>query len=269
MYRLTREDRKRVVAALVEGNSVRATCRMTGVAKGTVLRLLCSLGYACFEHHDATVRNLQTKRVQADELWCFVGAKQRNIPKDKVTEGWGDAWTWTAIDADSKLCISYVVGGRGSAWAFAIMRDLAERVENRIQLTTDGHRHYYFAVAEAFQNGLAADYAQLIKVFGPAPQGPQQRYSPPACIGCEVKEIFGSPDPKHISTSFVERQNLTIRMCMRRFTRLTNGFSRKLENLRCAVALHFAYYNFCRVHQTLGTTPAVAGGDRRPHVDAG
>ncbi|MFI5112430.1 MAG: IS1 family transposase, partial [Terriglobales bacterium] len=211
------------------------------------------------ELHDKTVRNLKTQHVQADEIWCFVGAKQKNIPPDKVNDGWGDAWTWTAIDADSKLCVSYLVGGRDGQWAQRFMLDVAERVSGRIQITTDGHRFYVQAVANAFGHGLAADYAMLQKIYGPI-RDDERRYSPPVCLGCEVKAIFGNPDPKHISTSYVERQNLTMRMHMRRFTRLTNAFSRKLTNLRCAVALHFAHYNFCRVHQTLRVTPAMEAG---------
>ncbi len=259
MNRLTKEDRIRVIVALVEGNSIRATVRMTGVAKNTVVKLLCDIGAACAEHHDKTVRELKTQRVQADEIWCFVGAKQRNAPPDKVSEGWGDAWTWTAIDADSKLCISYLVGGRDGRWAQNFMWDVAQRVSGRIQLTTDGHRFYIQAVTNAFGRGLSVDYAMLQKIYGPIQDG-ERRYSPPVCLGCEVKAIYGTPDPKHISTSYVERQNLTMRMHMRRFTRLTNAFSRKLTNLRYAVALHFAYYNFCRVHQTLRVTPAMEAG---------
>lgn len=260
MYRLTTEQRKQVIAGLVEGNSIRAVVRMTGVAKGTVLRLLHDLGQVCMEHHDAVVRQLDTERVQADEIWCFVGAKQRNAPADKISEGWGDAWTWTAIDADSKLCISYLVGGRDARWAAIFMHDLAGRVKKRIQLTTDGLRFYVSAVTGAFGYGLAVDYAQLQKIYGNPSVSEMRRYSPPACVGIEARSIFGNPHPDHISTSFVERQNLTMRMHMRRFTRLTNGFSRKVANLRAAVALHFAYYNFCRIHQTLRVTPAMAAG---------
>jgi IS1 family transposase len=259
MNRLGEEKRTQVIAALVEGNSIRATVRMTGVAKNTVTKLLCDLGYACAEYHNNNVRGLKTRRIQADEIWCFVGSKKKNASLEKKAEGWGDAWTWTAIDADSKLCVSYFVGLRDfeSAWDF--MTDIASRVTTRIQLTTDGNRKYLDAVRGAF--GAEIDYAMLEKEYG-APQGksPESRYSPAQCIGCTQKRIYGKPDLDHVSTSFVERQNLTMRMSMRRFTRLTNAFSKKLANLKAAVALHFMYYNFCRVHQTLRVTPAMEAG---------
>jgi IS1 family transposase len=258
MNRLSQEDRARVVAALVEGNSIRATVRMTGIAKNTVAKLLVDLGQACAEYHDDHVRGVRVGRLQADEIWSFVGAKAKNVSPDKKQDGWGDAWTWVAIDADSKLCISYLVGGRDAGWASVFMEDCADRVRGRIQLTTDGNRVYLDAVEGAF--GLDCDYAQLQKIYGAPSDEDIRRYSPARCIGADMKVVSGTPDPKHVSTSFVERQNLTMRMSMRRFTRLTNGFSKKLDNLRCAVALHFMYYNFCRIHQTLRVTPAMEAG---------
>jgi IS1 family transposase len=257
MNKLSASDRVRVVAALVEGNSIRSTVRMTGIAKNTVVKLLVDLGYACFEYHDRRVRGVKVRRLQCDEIWSFVGAKAKNARLDKKADGWGDAWTWTAIDADTKLCLSYMVGGRDASWARAFMDDCADRIKGRVQITTDGHRVYLQAVEDAF--GADVDYAQLQKIYG-ASLEPETRYSPARCIGSDMKVVTGNPDPKHISTSFVERQNLTMRMSMRRFTRLTNGFSKKLENHICAVALYFFYYNFCRVHQTLRVTPAMEAG---------
>jgi IS1 family transposase len=257
MNRLSTEDRIRVVAALVEGNSIRAIVRMTGVAKNTVVKLLNDLGAACAEYHNRNVRDLRVRRLQCDEIWCFVGAKKKNASPDKRAQGWGDAWTWTAVDADSKMCVSYLVGGRDGGWAYEFMQDCAERIRGRVQITTDAHRVYLEAVEGAF--GMDVDYAMLQKIYG-APEESDRAYSPAVCIGADMKTISGNPDPKHVSTSFVERQNLTMRMQMRRFTRLTNGFSKKLDNLRHAVALHFMYYNFCRVHQTLRVTPAMEAG---------
>jgi IS1 family transposase len=254
---LPAEKRMRVVAALVEGNSIRATVRMTGVAKNTVVKLLNDLGYACAEYHNRYVRNVRVRRLQCDEIWSFVGAKAKNVRVQKKLEGWGDVWTWTAIDADSKLCVSYLVGGRDAGWAMEFMQDCASRIRGRVQITTDGHKVYVNAVEDAF--GADVDYAQLQKIYG-ASMEPERQYSPAKCIGCDMKVVSGNPDPKHVSTSYVERQNLTMRMHMRRFTRLTNGFSKKVDNLRHAVALHFMYYNFCRVHQTLRVTPAMDAG---------
>jgi IS1 family transposase len=259
MNRLSSEKRAQIVAALVEGNSIRATCRMTGVAKGTVTKLLVDLGQACMAHHYAAVRNVEAERVQCDEIWSFCFAKQKNVKPDKVGElGYGDVWTWTGIDADSKLVISYYVGGREAEDAQAFMRDLAGRLNGRVQLTTDGHAPYLKAVKDNF--GLDVDFAQLIKHYGRDYKEGATRYSPPVCTGMDVVVRIGDPDQAKISTSFVERQNLTMRMGMRRFTRLTNAHSKKLENLMCAVALHFTYYNWVRVHSTLKTTPAVAAG---------
>jgi IS1 family transposase len=256
MNRLSIEKRTRVVAALVEGNSIRSTCRMTGVAKGTVLTLLVDLGKACAAHHDEHVRNVPSRRIQCDEVWSFVGAKMKNTSEEKVAQGWGDAWTWTAIDADSKLIISYLLGQRGPSWAKAFVEDVASRISSRIQLTTDGLKMYAEAVEGAF--GCDVDYAMLIKLYGA--DSFDTKYSPGECIGTQTAVLQGKPDPKHISTSFVERQNLTMRMSMRRFTRLTNAFSKKVENHEHMLAIYFMYYNFCRVHQTLRVTPSMEAG---------
>jgi IS1 family transposase len=257
MNHLSKEQRIRVVAALVEGNSLRSTSRMTGVARNTVTTLLLGLAEACAGYHDRHVRNLKVRRLQCDEIWNFVGAKAKNTTPEKKAEGWGDTWTWTALDADTKLCVSYLVGGRDLGWATEFMHDCAIRIRNRVQITTDGHRAYMEAVESAF--GADIDYAQLQKIYG-APAENHTRYSPATCIGCDMKVVSGNPDPKHVSTSFVERQNLSMRMSIRRFTRLTNAFSKKVENHAAAVALWFMYYNFCRVHQTLRVTPAMETG---------
>lgn len=255
---LSTEKRTQVVAALIEGCSIRSTVRMTGVAKGTVTKLLCDMGEVCAEYHNAMVRTVKSRRVQCDEIWAFVGAKQKNASEEKVKQGGGDVWTWTAIDADTKLVISYLCGGRDAAWGFAFIKDLASRLSTRVQITTDGLRVYAEAVEGAF--GMEVDYAMLIKLYGAPSDKYDSRYSPSECIGTRTAVLAGNPDSKHISTSFVERQNLTMRMSMRRFTRLTNAFSKKLDNLKAAVALHFMHYNFCRVHQTLRVTPAMEAG---------
>jgi len=258
MNRLTTEKRSQVIAALVEGNSIRSTVRMTGVAKNTVLKLLGDMGLVCSIYQDRLMRDLPCKRIQCDEIWSFCYAKEKNVPESKIGEA-GDVWTWVALDADTKLVPSYLVGARGPDEARDFMTDLAKRLRHRIQLTTDGHRPYMIAVPNAFENNI--DYAMLVKIYGPAPGG-ERRYSPGICLGQEKQPAIGKPDPAHISTSYVERQNLTMRMSMRRFTRLTNAFSKKVENHAAAVSLHFFHYNFCRVHTSLGkgTTPAMAAG---------
>lgn len=256
MNRLSTEKRAQIVRAMIEGNSVRSITRMTGVCQEAILKLLKDLGTACASFHDTRVRGLQSKRVQCDEIWSFVGAKMKNVPEEKIEE-WGDVWTWTAIGADSKLIVSYLVGQRGPRWAKAFMEDVASRIASRIQITTDGHKAYAEAVKGAF--GLDCDFAMLIKLYGNELH--DRRYSGGGeCVGIRTAVLSGNPDPAHISTSFVERQNLTMRMSIRRFTRLTNAFSKKLENHCHSVAIYFAYYNFCRVHQTLRVTPAMEAG---------
>lgn len=257
MNRLATDKRVSVLAALCDGTSINATCRITGVAKHTVLKLLKDLGCAAASYHDKHVRNLRVRRLQCDEIWSLVGAKMKNTA-EKLEQGWGDVWTWTAIDADTKLIVSYMLGQRGAATAHEFMQDVASRVSTRIQLTTDGHRVYADAVEDAF--GADIDYAMLVKLYGASGDSPETRYSPATCIGCRTGVLAGKPDPQHISTSYVERQNLSMRMGMRRFTRLTNGFSKKLENHGHAVALYFMHYNFCRIHKTLRITPAMESG---------
>jgi IS1 family transposase len=254
MNRLTTAERAKVISVLVEGNSLRATARITGVARMTIEKLLRDLGAACAAHHNATVRNLRAQRIQCDEIWSFVGAKEKNVTPEQKAQGWGDIWTWTAIDPDTKLIVSWFVGHRDATSAWWFMRDVCSRLITRVQLTTDGLTAYLPAVYEAFDTEV--DYAQIVKVYG-APREGATRYSPAKFKVAQRATIIGNPDPKHISTSHVERQNLTMRMHMRRFTRLTNGFSKKAEMHALNIALHFAYYNFCKVHQTLRVTPAM------------
>lgn len=255
MNRLSTEKRVQILTCLVEGNSIRATSRIAGVAKNTVIKLLVDAGKACSEYQDKTLRNLSCKRLQCDEIWSFCYAKQKNVPvQHRGQFGYGDVWTWTAIDADTKLIPSWLVGERTGEIAYIFIKDLASRLKHRVQLTIDGLTAYLEAVEGAF--GADIDYSMLIKLYGSDPEG-EKRYSPSKIIGIEEKRIAGNPDPKHISTSYVERQNLTMRMSMRRFTRLTNGFSKKVENLAHAVSIHFMYYNFARIHRTLRVTPAM------------
>ena len=258
MNKLSTSKRVQVVAALVEGNSIRATARMTDVSKPTILKLLADLGLVCARYQDEHLRNLRCRRVQCDEIWQFCYAKQKNVADAKnAPEGAGDVWTWVAIDADTKLVPSWLVAGRDLGSAYTFMHDLADRLTSRVQLTTDGYRVYLESVESAFYAGI--DYAMLHKIYG-SDQDPEKRYSPAQCLGCTVKTISGNPDPRHVSTSYVERQNLTMRMSMKRFARLSNGFSKKIENHAHAVSLHYMYYNFARIHKSLRTTPAQAAG---------
>jgi IS1 family transposase len=242
---------------LIEGMSLRAASRLADVSFNTVTKLLVDIGRATADYQDRTLRNLNCKRIQCDEIWAFVYAKEKNVPVSKKGRfGFGDVWTWTAIDADSKLVPSFLVGTRNARSAAMFIDDLKTRLASRVQLTTDGHKAYLTAVEDSF--GADVDYAMLQKIYESSQE--ETRYSPAKCVGCDVKKIQGDPDPDHISTSYAERQNLTMRMGMRRFTRLTNAFSKKVENHAYQVALHFMYYNFCRIHASLRVTPAMEAG---------
>jgi IS1 family transposase len=257
MNKLPLETRVQILSLLCEGGSMRSISRVAGVSINTVTKLLVDAGTACATFHDEKVRNVPATKVQCDEIWSFAYAKAKNVKFAKAApEGAGDVWTWTGIDADSKLIVSWHVGDRSQHTGIAFMGDLKARLANRVQLTTDGHKAYLGAVAEV---DLDADYAMLNKIFANDYAG-AGRYSPPKCIGAVKNVIMGNPDPDHINTSFAERQNLTMRMSMRRFTGLTNTFSKKFENHCHALALYFFFYNFCRVHKTLGATPAMAAG---------
>ncbi len=262
MNRLPVDRRTKIIGMLAEGMSLRAASRLADVSINTVTKLLVDVGAACQEYQDAHLRNLKSKRIQCDEIWAFVYAKAKNLPEDmKGAFGVGDVWTWTAIDADTKLVPSWAVGRRDAFTGHAFMLDLASRLANKVQLTTDGHKVYLEAVEGAFGNAI--DYAMLVKIYegDSGKKSPAEvRYSPARCTGSREQAITGQPDPRHISTSFAERQNLTMRMQMRRFTRLTNAFSKKLDNHKAAVALHFMHYNFARIHKTLRVTPAMEAG---------
>ncbi len=254
MNLLDRALQVQVVKCLCEGMSIRGTVRVTGVSKNAVIKLLVEMGNACADLHDRTVRGIKAKRLQCDEIWQFVGCKQKNASPDQKAAGWGDVWTWVALDADSKLCVSYLAGGRDTGWATEFAWDIRQRVIGRPQITTDAHRPYLAAIEIAF--GANVDYAQMHKIYGASGEV-EGRYSPATCIGCDMKTVIGEPDYRYVSTSYVERQNLTMRMSMRRFTRLTNAHSKKLENHAAAISLYFAFYNFCRMHQSIRVTPAM------------
>ena len=261
MNTLSIEKRTQILSILVEGGGINAACRITGVSKNAVLRLLAHVGSACASYQDRVMRNLKCKRIEADEAWSFVGMKQKNVPEElRGTLGFGDVFVWVGIDADWKLIPCWHVGTRGAESAYDFIHDLASRMASRIQLTTDGHKAYLVAVEDAF--GADIDYAMLVKMYGMLGQTKEdaRRYSPVECTGIKKERITGNPDMRKVSTSYVERSNLTMRMNMRRFTRLTNAFSKKLENHMHAISLNFMVYNFVKIHSTLRTSPAQAAG---------
>ena len=261
MNKLTTAKRAQILEMLVEGMSMRAASRGAKVSINTVTKLMVEAGEACAAYHDEAVRDIDSRKVQCDEIWAFCYAKEKNVRRAKAAPcGAGDVWTWTALDSDSKMILSYEVGDRSGATAIEFMDDLRGRLANRVQLTTDGHKAYLEAVEGAF--GGDVDYAQLIKLYGePTGQkGHERKYSPSECTGIRKRRVEGNPDPAAVSTSYIERQNLTMRMGMRRFTRLTNAFSKKLENHLLMLSLYFVHYNFVRIHSSLRMTPAMAAG---------